>query len=255
MFWLMSASRRVAAVLLAVAALITLGAQPAFGRRIIIGHSVRGRPIVAWVNGPSSAPRRVLLIGVIHGNEQSGLAITSAERVLRPPDGVQVWIVPQLNPDGVAADTRQNADRVDLNRNFPYRWEYSGNSTFYSGPRPASEPETRAMIRLVLRIHPAVTITYHQHMDLVDESGGDRGVARRYARVAGMRATCLTFLPGEETAWSNHALPGTTSFVVELPAGSLGPVALARQLHAVRAVELGQRTGSPRRCDSSTVAL
>ena len=251
----MSALRTAAAVLSAVAALITLGAQPAYGRRLIIGHSVRGRPILAWVEGPSSAPRKVLLIGVIHGNEQAGLAITSAARVRRPPVGVQVWIIPEVNPDGVAADTRQNADRVDLNRNFPYRWEYTSDPTFYSGPRPTSEPETRAMMRLVLRIHPAVTITYHQHMDLVDESGGDRGVARRYAQVAGMRATCLTFLPGEETAWSNHALPGTTSFVVELPAGPLGPAGLARQLHAVRAVELGQRTGSPGRCDSSTVAL
>ncbi len=251
----MSASRTAAAVLSAVAALIALAAQPAFGRRIVIGHSARGRPIVAWVDGPSSARRRVLLIGVIHGNEQAGLAITSAERVRRPADGVQVWIVPELNPDGVAADTRQNADRVDLNRNFPYRWEYSSDPTFYSGPRPASEPETRAMMRLVLRIRPAITITYHQHMDLVDESGEDRGVARRYAQVAGMPGTCLTFLPGEETAWSNHALPGTTSFVVELPAGPLGPVALARQLRAVRAVELGQRTGSSKRCDSTTVAL
>jgi murein tripeptide amidase MpaA len=40
------------------------------GRRIVIGRSVQGRPIVAWVYGPSTAPRTVLLIGVIHGNEQ-----------------------------------------------------------------------------------------------------------------------------------------------------------------------------------------
>ncbi len=221
----------------------------------MIGRSVQGRPIIAWVYGPSTASRRVLLIGVIHGNEQAGLAITSAERRRPPPAGVQLWLVPELNPDGVAADTRQNAHGVDLNRNFPYRWQHSDYSTFYSGPRAASEPETRAAMRLVRRIHPAVTISYHQHMNLVDESGGDRGVARRYAQVAGMRATCLTFLPGEETAWSNHTFPGTTSFAVELPAGPLGSTALARQLRAVRAVELGQRSGSPGRCDSSTVAL
>ncbi len=251
----MGASRTVAVAFVAALATTTLSVQPALGRRTVIGHSVRGRPIVAWVYGPSSAPRKVLMIGVIHGNEQAGLAIAGAERKRRPPSGVQVWIVPELNPDGVAVDTRQNAHGVDLNRNFPYRWQYSSDPTFYSGPRPASEPETRAMMRLVLRIRPAITVTYHQHMDLVDESGGDRGVARRYAQVAGMRATCLTFLPGEETAWSNHTLPGTTSFVVELPAGRLGPAALKRQLRAVRAVELGQRAGSPVRCDSSTVAL
>jgi hypothetical protein len=109
-------------------------------------------------------------------------------------------------------------------------------------------------MRFVERIHPAVTITYHQHMDLVDEAGGDRGVARRYAQVAGMRATCLTFLPGEETAWSNHTFPGTTSFVVELPAGPVSPAALARHERAIRAVELGQRSGSATRCDSTTIA-
>jgi protein MpaA len=209
---------------------------------------------VAWVYGPATAARKVLLIGVIHGNEQAGLAITSVERQRRVPRGVQLWIVPELNPDGVAADTRQNAHGVDLNRNFPYRWQYTSEPTYYSGPRPVSEPETQAAMRLVRRIHPAVTITYHQHMDLVDESGGDRGIARRYAQVAGMRATCLTFLPGEETAWSNHTFPGTTSFVVELPAGPLTSAAVARQVRAVRAVELGQRSGSPVRCDSTTIA-
>ena len=224
------------------------------GHRVVIGRSVQRRPIVAWAYGPATAPRRILVIGVIHGDEQAGLAITSALRRRPVPTGVQLWVLPELNPDGVAADTRQNADGVDLNRNFPYRWRRSSDPTFDSGPRPASEPETRAAMRLVRRIHPAVTITYHQHMDLVDESGGDRGIARRYAQLAGLRATCLTFLPGEETAWSNHALPGTTSFVVELPAGPVGPAALARHLRAVRAVELGQRTGPAHRCDSWTTA-
>jgi protein MpaA len=159
-----------------------------------------------------------------------------------------------LNPDGTAADTRQNAQGVDLNRNFPYRWQPISDPTYASGPRPASEPETRAAMRLVRRIRPAVTIWYHQHQDLVDMAGGDRGVARRYAQLAGLRPTCLTFLTGEATAWSNHTFPGTTSFVVELPTGPVGPDALARHLRAVRAVELGERSGSATRCDSITTA-
>jgi hypothetical protein len=51
-------------------------------------------------------------------------------------------------------------------------------------------------------------------MDLVDMAGGDRGVARRYALLAGQRPTFRTFLSGVETGWSNHTFPGTTSFVV-----------------------------------------
>jgi len=103
-------------------------------------------------------------------------------------------------------------------------------------------------VKLIRRIKPAVTISYHQHEDLVDMAGGDRGVARRYARLADLRATCLPFLPGTAPGWSNHEFPGTTSFVVELPAGPVGSAALAAHLRAVRAMELGQRVGSRTSC-------
>lgn len=238
----------------AVGVAFALPASPSIAARVVFGHSVRGRPLVAWSFGSARAHRKVLVVGCIHGNECAGLAITSRLRHQAVPRGVQLWVVPEMNPDGTAADTRQNADRVDLNRNFPWRWKRITNPVYNSGPRPDSEPETRAAIRLVRRIRPAVTIWYHQHMDLVDEAGGDRGVARRYARIAGLRATCLTFLSGVETGWSNHTFPGTTSFVVELPAGPVGPGALARHLRAVRAMELGEREGSPTRCDSVTPA-
>jgi protein MpaA len=241
-----------------VASATPVGDAPAAPRtqpkRVVIGHSVRGRPIVAWEYGLPSAPRKVLVVGCIHGNECAGLAITAALRRQPVANGVQLWLVPEMNPDGTAADTRQNAHGVDLNRNFPYRWRYIGDPVYYSGRHATSEPETRAAIRLVERIRPAVTIWYHQHMDLVDLSGGDRGLARRYAQIAGLRPTCLTFLSGVETGWSNHSFPGTTSFVVELPAGPLAPRAVARHVRAVRAMELGHRAGSATRCDSITRA-
>jgi murein peptide amidase A len=229
-------------------------ASTAAAKRLVIGTSVEGRPIVAWTFGSDRARRKVLVVGCTHGNECAGLAIVSALRHAPVPKGVQLWLVPEMNPDGTAADTRQNAHGVDLNRNFPYRWHPIADPIYYSGPYPASEPETRAAMRLVRRIKPAVTIWYHQHMDLLDESGGDLGIARRYAQVAGLEATCLTFLSGTETSWSNHTFPGTTSFVVELPAGPVSPPALARHVRAVRDAELGQRSGSPTRCDSITQA-
>ncbi len=229
-------------------------ASPALAKRIVIGTSVQGRPIVAWTFGSDRARRKVLVVGCIHGNECAGLAITTALRSAAVPRGVQLWVVPEMNPDGTAADTRQNAHGVDLNRNFPYRWQPIADPTYYSGPFPVSEPETRAAIGLVRRIRPAVTIWYHQHQDLVDESGGDLGVARRYAQIAGLTPTCLTFLSGTETSWSNHTFPGTTSFVVELPAGPVAPDAVSRHVRAVRAMELGERSGSATRCDSITQA-
>ena len=217
-------------------------------RRVVIGHSVRGRAIAARVLGPDTASRKLLLVGCIHGNECAGTAILSALARRPVPAGVQLWLVPELNPDGTAADTRQNAHGVDLNRNFPYQWEPVTDPTYDSGARPASEPETRAAMALIRRIRPAVTIWYHQHMDLVDMAGGDNGVARRYAQLSGLRATCLGIVDGTAPAWSNHLLPGTAAFVVELPAGPVAPAALARHLRAVTTMEAGQRSGSRTSC-------
>jgi murein peptide amidase A len=236
-------------VVILMAGLVTAVSQlTGSGRHVIVGRSVRGRTIGAIVVGPASAPRKILVVGCIHGNECAGLAIIAALARRPVPVGVQLWLVPTMNPDGSTAHTRQNAHGVDLNRNFPYRWARSANATYNSGPRPLSEPESRAAAALIRRIRPAVTIWYHQHEDLVDMAGGDRGVARRYAQTARLRAVCLPFLPGTATGWSNHTLPGTTSFVVELPAGRVSARALARHVAAVADVEAGQRLGSRTGC-------
>ena len=104
------------------------------------------------------------------------------------------------------------------------------------------------MVKLIKRVRPAVTVWYHQHMDLVDMAGGDRGVARRYAQLSHLRATCLPFLPGTAPGWENHTFPGTTSFVVDCRPGPVGNVGLARHLRAVRGLELGERSGSRSSC-------
>ena len=119
-------------------------------RTVTLGFSVQGRAITAQVLGPNSAPRKILLIGCIHGNECAGRTILSAVARLPVRRGVQLWLVQEINPDGTAADTRQNAHGVDLNRNFPYQWQRISDPTFYSGPHPASEPETRVAIRWIL---------------------------------------------------------------------------------------------------------
>jgi protein MpaA len=247
--------RRLVALAATAAAAWGLAVMPAASRpagvarrTVVIGHSVDGRRLLASVIGPDSAPRKVLLVGCIHGNECAGLRILSAVAARRPPTGVQLWLVGELNPDGTAAGTRQNAHGVDLNRNFPYQWQRITDPTYDSGPRPASEPETRAAMGLIRRIRPAVTIWYHQHQDLVDMAGGDRGVARRYAQLAHLRATCLAFLPGTAPGWQNHVQRGTTSFVVELPAGPVGAVGVSRHVRAVAAMERGERAGSPTSC-------
>ena|SRR5215211_1000835 len=203
-----------------------------------VGRSAEGRPIRAVRVGNARARIKVLVVGEIHGNELAGRAVTERLRRARPPRGVEYWLVDDLNPDGAHSGTRQNANMVDLNRNFPYRWRGGGkpSDTYYSGPKPLSEPESTALTRLVERIMPRVTIWYHQHMRLVDRSGGDPKLSRLYARRSGLRYRRLGFLPGTATSWQNHTSRGTTSFVVELPAGRLSGRAVRRHAGAVAAV-------------------
>jgi protein MpaA len=199
-----------------------IAAAPIIRHEVVLGRSEQGRPIIAWEAGDPQARRRVLVVGCIHGNEPAGIAIANAVARAQVPAGTDVWVVPDLNPDGVAAGTRQNARGVDLNRNFPYQWQPL-RGVFYSGPQALSERESRIAYHLIRRIHPTVSIWFHQHLNVVDESGGDVRVEQRFARLVGMRTERLARYPGSVAGWQNATVPGTTSFVVELPAGPVPP--------------------------------
>jgi protein MpaA len=181
----------------------------------------------------------VLVVGCIHGNECAGLAIVRRLERLGAEPGVDLWLVPEANPDGHALGRRQNARGVDLNRNFPWRWRRLPRGTYYSGSRPGSEPETRALVGFLRRVHPTLTIWFHQHMRLVDESGGDVAVERHFARFVGLPLRRLPRYPGTATGWENHTFADTTAFVVELPAGEVSAIATDRYARAVRAVARG----------------
>jgi protein MpaA len=204
-------------------------------RRIRLGRSVRGRPIVAVHAGDPRGPT-VLVVGCIHGNETAGIAVTRA--LARARSSADLWLVDDLNPDGVAAATRQNGRGVDLNANWSSQWRAGGRpwDDYFGGPRPFSEPETRIARDLILRLHPSVAIWFHQHMNLVWAWGPSSATGRLYARAARMRFYHRHWLAGTAANWQNHHLPGTSSFTVELPAGSLNAAQLTRHVRAVLTV-------------------
>ena len=228
---------------LILAALVATGAAGA-SPQTVVGHTVKGRAIVAYERGDPSAPV-TLVVGVIHGTEPAGLAVIRRLRHVPLPAGVRLWLVPTANPDGLAAGTRQNAHGVDLNRNWPTAWVQNGApwDGYYSGPRPMSEPENRAMRAFILRVKPALTIWYHQPLDEVYGSDPHIAVLKRYARLTGLRYHRLPAPPGAATRWERKHFPGGPHFVVEFPAGRISAATARRNAKAVLA--LAQRPTRP----------
>jgi protein MpaA len=201
-------------------------------RTVLLGRSYDGRPIFLVRVGDPDGPR-VLVFGCIHGNEPAGIAIALALEHVQTSD--DVWIVPDLNPDGVAAGTRQNARGVDLNANWSSEWQSGGVpwNVYYGGSRPFSERETRIARNVIVRAHPRLTIWYHQHMDVVWAFGPSTHAGSIYSQLSGLPLYDQHWLPGTATNWQNHHLPGTASFTVELPAGSLSPQQVRQEVRAV----------------------
>lgn len=192
-----------------------------------IGRSVEDRPIAVTRVGDPLAPRRVLVVGSVHGDEPAGRSIAAVLARSTPPAGTQLLVVRNLNPDGFAHRTRVNARGVDLNRNSSQGWAGAGS-------KPFSEPETRALRALILRVRPDLTIYYHQPLRLVDlPETGDDAVARRYATLTGMTLHRLPAYPGSLSRWQNVRVRPGSAFVVELAPGPLSATARDRHVAAV----------------------
>jgi N-acetylmuramoyl-L-alanine amidase-like protein/zinc carboxypeptidase len=218
--------------ILATALALAGAAVPA---QVTIGHSVEGRPIHAELIGSATAKTKLMVVGSVHGNAPAGTAVVARLRRAHPPRGTALWLIEDANPDGAAANTRHNAHGVDLNRNFPYRWQPE-DGVYESGPGPASEPETQAIQRFVEREHPRVTLWYHQALQIVVKSAGDAKLQRLYSRLSGLPRKRLAAYHGTATSWQNSTFPGDSAFVVELPAGPLPVASVTRHANAVLAL-------------------
>ena len=216
--------------------------------RELLGRSVQKAPITAVQVGDPAGTRVALVVGVIHGDERAGLRIVRAikREASRQPAalaGTQLWAVATVNPDGLRAHTRKNSHGVDLNRNFPYRWHghVPPSSGYYPGPKPASEPETRAVMAFVRRIQPDLSIWYHQPWGAVLACHGSPQIGVEYAKLVGMRTSCRgTGLRGTAISWETNAVQGSTAFVVEMPPGTISGRSAARQARAALTVAEGR---------------
>jgi protein MpaA len=137
----------------------------------VVGKSLEGRPIECHVLGDGEDV--FWYIATIHGNEAAGtpMADKFVEWLKAHPEeleGRRVVITPVANPDGFADNVRHNKNGVDLNRNFP-----AGNfdPVKVHGATPLSEPESRALMRVMMTYFPDRIVTIHQPLDCMDFDG------------------------------------------------------------------------------------
>jgi murein peptide amidase A len=193
----------------------------------VVGESADGRPIGLRQLGDPSIADKVLIVGCIHGDECAGSKILPTSNGCPDPHS-NVFVVPNLNPDGAAIGTRLNGRGVDLNRNFPSQWRPIGRrgDPQYSGPRALSEPETRLAARIIRGLAPDVTIWFHQHhgtRPLVRAWGPSAPAGQRLAELARIPFRRLPWPAGTAPNWQSHRFPDSSSYVVELPPGALAP--------------------------------
>ncbi len=131
---------------------------------ISTGKSVRGTDILGYTNRPS-ADSYLYVIGGVHGDEGEGIYIVEQLHNWLQIDepSVPMIMVPMLNPDGLADNTRVNANGVDLNRNWPVAdWspEYP-QERYNPGTKPLSEPENIFLYELFKKYVPKMIFSIH----------------------------------------------------------------------------------------------
>ncbi len=143
---------------------------------LTIGTSAQGRPITAVRIG--DGPRKLVIIGDTHGGPEANTNVLTNQLIdffsgnpAAVPQDVRLYLIPTINPDGLALGTRFDANGVDLNRNMntdldacpenDWRNEVEGAYGVISdtgGPYAESEVESRLIRDFLLDASGAIFI-------------------------------------------------------------------------------------------------
>ena len=229
------------------------------GEKQVIGKSVCGMPIVAMFAGRGEP--RILVQCALHAREWV-TALLALEQVARGMPFGRAAFIPLSDPGGAALSLRgedflrklpacraaflrrvnggsdfslwkANENAVDLNVNFDAAWGTGRQNVRapapanFIGPRPFSEPETRALRDFTLAFRPAATVSYHTKGREIYWEFGQKGeallrdqkIAAALAAETGYAAKLARGSAGGYKDWCIRAL-GIPSFTIE--AGSDG---------------------------------
>ena len=152
------------------------------------GRTVEGREIFSLKIGYGATA--LGLAGAMHPGEAGPeLIICALEKILKSSPEIlknsTIAVIPSINLDirerlaqGNPWYLRKNCAGIDLNRNFPADWDDIGKeyglstndpeSLTYRGPFPASEPETKSVMKFFSDCKPAVIFSFHALAGICD---------------------------------------------------------------------------------------
>ena len=234
-----------------------------------MGRSVQGRDLSVASIGEGSKIA-IVVVGSIQGDQPgtrdlvSALADHLGRNTQLVSEGVAFYLVPSLDPDGNASNSRYNANGVDLNRNWDTTdWrsdaavpESPTGKPDAGGARPLSEPETQALRDFLFQLQPRVSSlrvvivhssTRRSQGEVYPGGGSSMELTRVYASAAGydlQTAGWAEYPPtGELVTWCEQKgllaldvvapasqkpttqVPGTNQTLLELNAQALVKIA------------------------------
>jgi len=166
------------------------------GQYSIVGVSVQRLPILSFMLG--QGPDVTFILATIHGNEPAGTPLVRrlGKYLQQQPHlmaGRTVVLLAVANPDGMAHNSRFNANGVDLNRNFPTANRVN-NKQF--GTTALSEPEARLVKQLIEQYSPDRIVSIHQPLACIDYDGPGETLAARMAQYCSLPVKKLGARPG-----------------------------------------------------------
>ena len=166
------------------------------GQYRIVGTSVQRLPLLSFVLG--QGPDVTFILATIHGNEPAGTPLVRRlgkylQQQSHLMKGRRVVLLAVANPDGMAHNSRFNANGVDLNRNFPTTNRVN-NKQF--GTTALSEPEARLLKQLIEQYSPDRIVSIHQPLACIDYDGPGETLAGRMAQYCSLPVKKLGAKPG-----------------------------------------------------------
>lgn len=192
----------------------------------LIGYSVRKFPLyvleISSRPGVEEAKPNFKYIANMHGTETGGrqLLLGLAEWLCanyktqpvarRIVSGMHLWLMPTMNPDGYADQTYENANDVNLNRDFP---DPIRNPSMV--PTGLEQPETKAVMAWVQSRQFVASANMHEGAVVVnypwDGTASDRNVYNATQDDATFRHLATVYAQRNPQMHNNPEFPGPLS--------------------------------------------